>query len=242
MAIEWKNISERMQVEVETFGKQRRINLEEFEQNLSAVNREKYDYTSFLKKFAVMSEAMKINDDEFDYVFYTYGLQLYKKMPLIEPLEYKEVKLIKEFAIAIDTSGSTSGALVQTFLQKTYNILKSTESFYRKINLHIIQCDAAIQEDVKITSQEEFDRYIETIKIHGLGGTDFRPVFSYVDQLIANKEFENLRGLIYFTDGYGDFPTRKPNYETAFVFVEDGYSSPAVPPWAIKLVLQRESI
>jgi predicted metal-dependent peptidase len=242
MAIEWKKISERMQVEMETFGKQRGINLEEFEQNLSAVNREKYDYTSFLKKFAVMSEAMKINDDEFDYVFYTYGLQLYKKMPLIEPLEYKEVKLIKEFAIAIDTSDSTSGALVQTFLQKTYNILKSTESFYRKINLHIIQCDAAIQEDVKITSQEEFDRYIETIKIHGLGGTDFRPVFSYVDQLIANKEFENLRGLIYFTDGYGDFPTRKPNYETAFVFVEDGYSSPAVPPWAIKLVLQRESI
>ena len=30
---------------------------------------------------------MKINDDEFDYIFYTYGLKLYEKMPLIEPLE-----------------------------------------------------------------------------------------------------------------------------------------------------------
>lgn len=61
-------------------------------QNLKSLNREKYDYTEFLKRFAVLGETMKINDDEFDYVFYTYGLQLYKNMPLIEPLEYKEVK------------------------------------------------------------------------------------------------------------------------------------------------------
>ena len=67
---------------------------------------------------------MRINDDEYDYIFYTYGLRQYKNMPLIEPLEYKEVKRIREFVIAIDTSGSTSGELVQRFMQKTYNILK----------------------------------------------------------------------------------------------------------------------
>ena len=104
-------------------------------QNLAAVNREKYDYTNFLKKFAVMGEVMKINDDEFDYVFYTYGLQLYKNLPLIEPLEYKEEKRIREFVIAIDTSGSVVGELVQKFVQKTYNILMSTESFFSKINI-----------------------------------------------------------------------------------------------------------
>lgn len=48
-------------------------------QNLREVNRERYDYTAFLKKFAVMGEVMRVNDDEFDYIFYTYGLQLYKK-------------------------------------------------------------------------------------------------------------------------------------------------------------------
>ena len=163
-------------------------------------------------------------------------------MPLIEPLEYKEVKRIKEFVIAIDTSGSTSGELVQTFLQKTYNILKSTESFFTKINLHIIQCDADIQEDVKITSQEEFDKYINTMKIRGLGGTDFKPVFTYVDELIKNKEFSNLKGLIYFTDGFGDFPGRKPDYETAFVFIDDDYNNYDVPPWAIKLILKSDEI
>ncbi len=239
---DWKTVSERMELELETFAKQHGSKSGGLTQNLKAVNREKYDYTAFLKKFAVMGEAMKINDDEFDYIFYTYGLDLYEDMPLIEPLEYKEVKRIKEFVIAIDTSGSTSGELVQKFIQKTYNILKSTESFFSKINLHIIQCDAEIQETVKITNQEEFDAYLANMKIRGLGGTDFRPVFRYVDKLIQDREFSNLKGLIYFTDGCGVFPQKKPDYETAFVFVEDDNNNPDVPPWAIKLILQKDEI
>ncbi len=238
----WETISRRMQVDMETFGKQKGDLPGGFLQNLKEVNREKYDYTSFLKKFAVMGEAMKINDDEFDYIFYTYGLKLYDKMPLVEPLEYKEVKRIREFVIAIDTSGSVSGELVQAFVQKTYNILKSTESFFNKINLHIIQCDADLQEHVKITSQEEFDEYIKTMTLRGFGGTDFRPVFRKVDELILAKEFTNLKGLIYFTDGYGTFPKKKPDYEAAFVFVRDEFENPFVPPWAIKLILEKEDL
>ena len=238
----WQQIAERMQVDIETFGKQRGDMAGGFIQNLKEVNREKYDYTAFLKKFAVMGEAMKINDDEFDYIFYTYGLELYDKMPLIEPLEYKEVKRIKEFVILIDTSGSVIGEQVQAFVQKTYNILKRTESFFSKINLHIIQCDADIQEHIKITNQDEFDKYLANMQIKGLGGTDFRPAFQKVDELIENKEFKNLKGLIYFTDGYGVFPERKPDYDTAFVFVKDDYEIPNVPPWAIKLVLKKDEI
>lgn len=79
-------------------------------------------------------------------------------MSLIEPLEYLDVKRIREFII--DTSGPMVGELVQKFVQKVYNVLKSTESFLSKINLHIIQCDADIQKDVKITSQEVFYAYL----------------------------------------------------------------------------------
>lgn len=238
----WKDISARMQMDLETFSKLQGDRAGALTQNLLAVNRETYDYTAFLKKFAVRGEVMRLDPDEFDYVYYTYGLKLYQNMPLIEPLEYREVKRIREFVIAIDTSGSTSGELVQKFVQKTYNVLKSTESFFSKINLHILQCDADIQEDVKITSQEEFDAYLKTMTIKGLGGTDFRPVFAYVDELRRGKEFQNLKGLIYFTDGYGDFPEKKPDYDAAFVFVEDEYNNPDVPPWAIKLVLQKDEI
>ena len=239
---DWENVSQRMQQDIEMFSKQQGNTAGGLMQNLQSVNRERYDYSSFLIKFAVMGEVMKINDDEFDYVYYTYGLQLYDKMPLIEPLEYKDVKRIREFVIAIDTSGSVARETVQRFLQKTYNILQESESFFSKINVHIIQCDADIQEDKKITCREEFDEYLKTMKIHGLGGTNFRPVFSYVDELIHNKEFNNLKGLIYFTDGYGDFPAKKPDYETAFVFLDEEMNNYDVPPWAIKLILQKEEV
>ena len=239
---EWKNIAEHIQIDLQSFGKMQGKKAGSLTQNLLEVNREKYDYSAFLKKFATMGEVMKVNDDEFDYIFYTYGLKMYKKMPLIEPLEYKDVKRIKEFVIAIDTSGSTSGELVQRFVEKTYNILKQEESFFSKINLHIIQCDAEIQEDYKITCPEEFDQYLKSMKIRGLGGTDFRPVFGYVNELIEKKEFQNLKGLIYFTDGYGTFPSKQPEYYTAVVYIDDEYNNPQVPVWAIKLVLKPEEI
>ena len=62
------------------------------------------------------------------------------------------------------------------------------------------------------------------------------------DELIQNKEFLNLKGLIYFTDGYGVFPSQKPSYDTAFVFLENDLEQPEIPAWAIKLVLSAEEI
>lgn len=239
---EWEDTARQMRMDLESFSKEKGDSTGGLTQNLLAVTREKYDYSSFLKKFAILGERMKINQDEFDYIFYTYGLKLYERMPLIEPLEYKDTKQVREFVIAIDTSGSTSGELVQKFLQKTYNILKDEESFFTRFNLHIIQCDAEIQEDAKIANQREFDNYIENMQIKGQGGTDFRPVFKYVDELVANKEFTNLKGLIYFTDGEGTYPVKQPIYNTAFVFLEEGYENPEVPVWAIKLVLQPDDI
>ena len=238
----WEQVSNQIQMDLEVFSKQQGDKAGNMMQNLLSVNREKYNYTAFLKKFAVLGEAMKVNEDEFDYIYYTYGLEHYENMPLIEPLEYKEVKRIKEFVIAIDTSGSVMGEEVQMFLQKTYNILMQEDSYFSRVNIHIIQCDAEIQEDVVITNRDEFEAYLKSMKILGFGGTDFRPVFRYVNQLIEEKRFRNLKGLIYFTDGYGTFPEHKPPYTTAFLFVEEGYNLPEVPPWAIRLVLQHEDI
>lgn len=238
----WEQVSNHIQMDMETFSKEKGYKAGEMMQNLRSVNREKYDYTSFLKQFAVLGETMKLNEDEFDYIYYTYGLEHYDEMPLIEPLEYKEVKRIKDFVIAIDTSGSVKGGEVQMFLQKTFNILMQEDSYFARVNIHIIQCDTEIQEDIVIRTRDEFKDYLKSMRIHGLGGTDFRPVFEYVDRLIREKTVRNLKGMIYFTDGYGTFPVTKPSFKTAFVFVQDGYDIPSVPPWAIKLVLQHEDI
>jgi hypothetical protein len=210
--------------------------------NLNAVNREKQDYSEFLKKFSMPDEELLINDDEFDYIYYTYGLKLYTDMPLIEPLEYRDENKIREFVVAIDTSCSCQGEMVKKFLEKTYSILKSGNEFFEKFNLHILQCDTVIHRDVKITTDAEFERYMGNVEIAGYGGTDFRPVFTHVDGLIRKGEFRHLKGLLYFTDCRGTFPESMPGYKTAFISIYEGKPIPKVPAWAIQMILQEDEV
>mgnify|MGYP003289939101 CR=1 FL=1 len=238
----WQEISERMQTELETFSKEASNGESELADELAVENRERYDYKAFLRKFAVLREEMQVDLDSFDYVFYNYGLSLYGNMPLIEPQEFKEVYKIQEFVIVIDTSMSCSGELVKTFLEQTYHILAETENFFKKIHIRILQCDEKVRSDVKITNQEELKNYMENFKVIGNGGTDFRPAFEYVQTLLDKKEFLNLKGLLYFTDGYGYYPRKKPPYDTAFVFMEEDYTEVSVPAWAMKLIIEKEEL
>lgn len=239
----WSNVSRAVELNLSSFYKKQGDIAGNLQQKLKQINREPYDYSRFLKKFSQIQEVTKVNQDEFDYIFYTYGLSMYDNMPLIEPLEYKDCHTIKDFVIAIDTSGSTSGEIVQKFLEKTYNILKTMDGFAERMNLYIIQCDAQIQEVAHIKSQFELDDYIKNFTIKGLGGTDFRPVFGYIRKLLEEKVFQNLKGMIYFTDGYGTFPAEKTPYDTAFVFVvPEDYEQVTVPPWAIKVLLTEQEI
>lgn len=238
----WEEIAERIEVDMETSSETWGEGAGDMQQTLREINREKYDYTELLKRFSVLGEALTINDDEFDYIFYTYGLKLYEKMPLVEPLEYKDEKKVREFVIALDTSESVAGEIVQKFVTKTWNILKQSENFFSRVNIHIIQCGARIEEDIRINTQDEFDEYIKNMVLKGFGGTDFRPVFEHVDMLIRQHEFTNFKGLIYFTDGYGTFPYNPPDYDAAFIFLDQGYELPDVPVWAIKMILKEDEI
>ena len=154
----------------------------------------------------------------------------------------KEVKKVEDFAIVIDTSMSCSGDLVKKFLEETYGILSEAGSFFQRVNIHIIQCDDQVQSDRKITCKEELQEYMEKLDLAGEGGTDFRPAFAYIDDLIATHRFTELKGVIYFTDGQGIYPQKMPLYQTAFVFMDDGAEEQEVPPWAMKLVLDEEDL
>ena len=239
---EWEDISKQVETMLQEYKQSWGADFGTLCANLNVSNREDCDYTKFLKQFAIMGEDMMINDDEFDYIFYTYGLKLYENMPLVEPLEYKENKAVREFVIALDTSGSCQGGLIKEFVERTYEILRSTQGFGDKINLHIIQCDARVQSDIKITSLKEMEKFKDDFQIRGFGGTDFRPVFRHIDKMLEEEEFENLRGLIYFTDGMGTFPKVAPQYETAFIFVDSNGDSYHVPPWAMKVIIDEDEI
>ena len=60
-------------------------------------------------------------------------------------------------------------------------------------------------------------------------------MFEYVGDMIARREFKNLKGLIYFTDGYGIYPENPPGYDCMFVFDGEDDYRPPVPGWAIKV-------
>ena len=237
----WKDVSDRMQTEL-SIGREAGTEDGDLSDELAVENRERYDYRTFLRKFAVLKEEMQIDPDSFDYVFYSYGLRMYGNMPLIEPQEWKETHKIEEFVIVIDTSMSCSGDLVRKFLEETYHILTETESFFRKVHIRILQCDDAVRADQLITTGEELKQYMDHLQLYGDGGTDFRPAFTYVQQLIDQGEFENLKGLLYFTDGKGTFPRKRPPYDAAFILFREDYKEVSVPPWAIRLMLDEEDL
>ncbi|MDO4443593.1 MAG: VWA-like domain-containing protein [Slackia sp.] len=238
---QWKNAAYEMGVQLDTYVQLWGVEGSNLAMNLRSVTREKQDYREFLRKFARMGEHMRINDDEFDYVYYCYGLSRYGNLPLIEPLEYSEEKRIRDFVVAIDTSASTKDGLVRKFIEKTYSILANETSFFTDMNVLIIQCDAEIADVTRISSLADMNRYLDDLEIKGLGGTDFRPVFSYVDAALERGEFSDLAGIIYFTDGQGTYPARKPDYEAAFVFVDDD-AGVTVPIWAMKVVLEEKAL
>ncbi len=200
--------------------------------------RKVFDYRRFLKRYAVFREEMQLDMDSFDYLPYLYSREHYEKLLLLEPLEYAEVNRLEELVIAIDTSGSCSGPVVRRFLEETYQIFSETENFFRRMQVAVIQCDSMIQDCTLIHCREEWDAYVKGLKIQGLGGTDFRPVFRLVEQMREKGQLRNLKGLLYFTDGDGIYPSRKPPYETAFVFLNDTYQKQTVPDWAVTLNLR----
>lgn len=239
---QWSNNREKLQTEMETMGNQQDEDTKSLLEQVQVENRSRYDYRRFLQKFSVLREEMQVDEDSFDYVFYTYGLSLYGNMPLVEPLESKEVSRIEDFVLVIDTSMSCSGDLVRRFLEETYSVLCQSDSYFKKTNIHIIQCDDQVQQDRRITCHQEMEAYMQEFSIIGQGGTDFRPAFEYVNQMLGRGEFHRLKGLLYFTDGEGIYPVKRPVYDTAFVFVKEQYTDISVPAWAMKVILEPEQL
>ncbi len=233
----WQQTAKSMKVDLETLSRASGERLSGLLKELEVTTHEVVDYREFLRQFAVKNEDMRLSDEEFDYILYTYGLELYENMPLIEPLEYRTNNEIRDFCIVIDTSSSVTGTVVQEFINTTFDVLSSENTYAQKVNIHIIQCDNAVQSDTKITSVNEINQWAQNFKLKGFGGTDFRPAFKYINELYHAGEFNDLGGVIYFTDGWGVYPDRMPPYKTAFCFYDEDFRPELCPPWAIQLVL-----
>ena len=235
---DWDKEAKRLETEIETIGKNQSDKIGKLSWILKFENTNRRDYKEFLERFKELREEGGIDLDSFDYGMYAFGLDTYGDMPLIEENEFREVKKVQELVIAIDTSASCQDEMVQKFLNETGSMLLSSENFFQKIKIVVLQCDDQVQKVDTITSAGDMEKYADGIHVEGGYGTDFRPVFEKVEELRRGSYFENLKGLIYFTDGYGTLPEKPTDYDTAFVFIEDSdYEDDKVPDWALKLYM-----
>ena len=121
---------------------------------------------------------------------------------------YRDQKL--KAVIALDSSGSTTRYL-SDFLAELNAIMTSFGNY----ELTVIQCDAEIHSVEKFTPDNPLEP--GKMQLQGGGGTDFRPVFEYID-----TELPDIEILLFLTDGYGVIPERQPPYPVIWCLCEGG--------------------
>ena len=112
------------------------------------------------------------------------------------------------------------------------------ESFFKRADILILECDDRVQEEIFLKSPDELKKYAKGFNVRGGFGTDFRPAFRRIEELRRIGKLPNLKGMMYFTDGFGTFPKAKPDWDTAIVlFKDESEDELKLPDWAYKLYL-----
>lgn len=185
------------------------------------------NYVDVLQEFFRCQEQYREDESTIDKKLYTYGFQTYGNVAMIEPEELSERETIGTVVVAVDTSGSCSGDVMCEFLREIGNILRdvSDMGFFEKI--YLLQCDAQIQQVDCYESPEDFPSKLAR-QMKGFGGTDFRPVFDWIEQQME-KGVWKPDVLIFLSDGEGEFPDEEPNYPVHFVLSQKTYYP--IPKW-----------
>ncbi|MCP4388429.1 MAG: hypothetical protein GY802_09045 [Gammaproteobacteria bacterium] len=123
--------------------------------------------------------------------------------PAVFPgLRSEEVDLV----VAVDTSGSIREAEIAQFFAEI-NAIKGQI----RARIALLCCDAEIDEDFPIFF-EAWDDFNFEPRMKGGGGTDFRPVFDWIERQDMKPDT-----LVYFTDACGEFPQHEPGFATVWL-------------------------
>lgn len=194
-------------------------------------------YREFLRRFCSLKERQEVDPNSINAVWYRVGMDLTGDAPFIEPEELREDAPALDLAVALDTSGSCCGDIMKGFLEELLAIVRDAGG--PRVELTLIQCDAEIQEVRTLTGEDTADGVLEEMSILGCGGTDFCPVFDYVTAQREEPEGKRFRGLLYLSDGCGEFPEEAPDYPVAFLFPknEDQWDMEwcEIPDWVIQV-------
>ena len=126
---------------------------------------------------------------------------------------------------SVDTSGSMTDELSQIYAE----IRAFRDTFPSP--LVILQCDADIQ---SVTEYEAFEDFEDPtlVDVYGGGGTDFRPIFKWIDENETESGAPSV--LIHATDGYGTFP-KTSSVPVLWLLTQDHASN--IPDWGEQFVI-----
>ena len=103
-----------------------------------------------------------------------------------------------------------------------------------------MQADNAVREETWLYDLEALDRYTQAFTLVGGGGTDFPPRLRPHRRAAGRRALAGDAGGALLHRRQGHLPAKRPPFEVAFLFLENGEPPPEVPPWAMRLVLQPE--
>jgi predicted metal-dependent peptidase len=125
-------------------------------------------------------------------------------------------------AIAVDTSGSITQKTLDVFLAETTELIEQA----RPKRIVFIQCDASVKEYDEVDGGDD----LYGRKLKGGGGTAFAPVMERIEQ-----EGDEPDMMIYFTDLYGSFPDKAPDYPVVWAVVDN--KTPDPPPFGELVII-----
>ena len=128
-----------------------------------------------------------------------------------------KIKRSEKLLVAIDTSGSISEKELDVFFREIDLIYKTGAE------IDIVECDAEVKDFYKYKG-------VSPENVTGRGGTDFDPVFEFI-----NKGKLNYDGCIYLTDGYASAPKIKCRIKLLWVVTSDINTSHLINGKIIKL-------
>lgn len=174
----------------------------------------KFSYKEYLRRFA--SEEIICEDPEtIDMIMYTWGTENLSDIPIVEFSETKEHCVVSDIIIAIDMSGSCSGEIAVNFLRQLYTLFVQMD-IRSSVNIRVVTFDTNITNEFYIRSAKSAEKLINEYEAKGWGGTDFNCVFNYADNYSRNNRGKKLKGLFFFSDSFGAFPSSSPSYKTTF--------------------------
>ena len=200
-------------------------------------------YAEFLRRFCALRERPTVDPDSIDRIWYRVGLDLNGDTPIVEPEELREERRLEHIAVAVDTSGSCAGDVLEGFLRELLALLRDGGG--PRAEFTLIQCDSKIQKVETLSAEDFAGQLAAGMRFDGWGGTDFRPVFDYVSAQRTSEDGVDFTGLLYFTDGWGDYPAEEPDYPVAFFFPRGeadwgcGFGC-ACPDWITKVYITPE--